>query len=108
MPNHEDEIPIPGALLGPFEIILNLDWLVILVGPNQRHIYVEAWKVKVVGIAAKECRLKFRHKDQPNICILFVTIKIVLTALIEGNNVGSQSRCLERFAFDTADRCASR
>ena len=61
--------------------------LVIFIDAHQRHVDIEARKIKVVGVAAEEGRLKFRRKHQTDVGIFLITIKIVLAALIKRYDV---------------------
>ena len=71
-----------------------MDRLVVFVNPDQGHIDVETRKIEVVRIAAKERRLKFGRKHQPYVGVPFVTIEIVLAALVKRDHVRPQARRL--------------
>ncbi len=68
-----------------------MDRLIVLVNSNERHIDIEAGEVEVVRVTTKEGRLEFRHKHQTNVSVFFVTIQIVLAALIQSYYVASQA-----------------
>src|SRR5687768_484388 len=64
-------------------------------------------EVEVGRIAAEECSLKFRYKHKPNVRVLLVSIKIVLSALIERNDVRSKACRFQRLGFNSGDLCAA-
>ena len=100
---HENEIAFlcPGG--GPLEVVLGMDRLVVFINANQRHVDVVTRKVEIVGIATEECGLEFRHKDEANVCVLFIAIKTVLTALVKRDNVRTQAGRFQRLSFDLRD-----
>src|SRR6266550_2316462 len=83
----EGQLSFLRTSFGPLEIALRMHWLIVFINAHQGHVDVETRKVKVVRIAAKKCRLKFRHENEPNISVLFVAIKIVLSALVKRDYV---------------------
>src|SRR5206468_6354283 len=80
---NENQIALFGARGRPLKITSGLNRLIVFIDPHQRHINIEAWKVEVVGISAKESGLKLEHKNQTNVGVFLITIKIVLSALVK-------------------------
>jgi len=103
MPRHKDQFAIGGAGGIPFQIILRVDRLAVLVNAEQRHIQVVARIREIVGVAAEEGGLVFGCEYQPHIGILPITVKPVFAALIQRHDVGTQARLLQAFAFDPGD-----
>src|SRR6266850_5156226 len=93
--------------LGPFEIVLYLHRLVVFVNSYQGHVDIESGKVEVVRVATKKRGLKFRHKNQTNICKFFISIEVVLPTLIKRNNIAAEASRLRRFGLNGVDLSAS-
>src|SRR6185503_5043558 len=100
MSGYEYEASFLRARRGPLEIVLRLDGLIVLVNTDQRHVDVEAREVEVVRVAAEKCGLKLWNKNEANVGVLLVTIKIVLTTLVERDHVRPHSSRFQRFRFD--------
>src|SRR6185295_9871700 len=100
MTGHENEASLFRAGGGPLEVVVRMNWLIVLVNTNEGHVDVEAWEVEVVRVATKERGLKLRNENQTNVGVFLVTIKIVLSALIERDDVGTQAGVFQRLGFD--------
>ena len=74
--------------------------LIIFVNAHQRHVDVEARKVEIVRIAAKKRGLKFRHENQTHVGVFFIAIEIVLSALIERDDVRTKAGGFRRLSFN--------
>ena len=58
MAGNKDQIAVFRAGLRPLEIVRDFHRLIVFINSHQRHIEIEARKIEVVGVAAKEGRLK--------------------------------------------------
>src|SRR6476659_7225261 len=85
-----------------------MNWLLVLINSNQRHVDVESRKVEIVRIATKECSLKLRYKNETNVCVLFVSIQVVQPALIKRNHVRTEPCCLGRLTLNRRDLSSTR
>ena len=103
MAGDEDQLAVRRALRGPFQIVLALDRLAVLVHAEERHVEVVARIREVVGIAAEERDLLLGREDQPDVGVFLVAIQPVLAALVERHDVGPQAGLVEAFFLDARD-----
>ena len=96
----ENQIAFLGSSRRPFEVTRRTNRLIFFVNAHQRHVDVEARKVEVVRIAAKKCGLEFRHENQTHVGVFFIAIEIVLSALIERDDVATKPGGFRRLGFD--------
>src|SRR5215208_3383776 len=107
MTGHENKASLFRACCGPLKVIFRMHWLIVFVNTNEGHIDVEAWEVKVVRVSTEERGLKFWNENQTNVGIFLVTIKIVLSALVKRDDIGTQAGVFQRLRFDCRDLSAS-
>ena len=87
--------------------MLQLGWPVVLVGAKQANIQIVTGVLIIIRIAAEKRRLLLRGKNQPHIGVFFVTIKMILCALVERDDVAAQAGFVERLFFNLGlDRTA--
>src|SRR5207237_9545740 len=92
----------------PRRILGWVDGLPVLIDADERHVYVVAREVEVVGVAAEEGGLELRHEDEPHVRVLLVAIEIVLPALIERDHIRAQARRPGGLGVEFANRGAAR
>ena len=91
---YENKLALFRALRREFQMVVRMHGLALFIDAHQRHVYVVTREVEIIGIAAKERSLKFRHEDQTHIRIFLVAIKIVAPALIERDDIRAQTSLL--------------
>src|ERR1700679_3642416 len=102
MSGDKDEISIFDSDLGPLQIVVEMDGLVIFVDAKESDVEVVARKGKVVRISAKKCRCKFRCKYQPHVGVLFIFVEVINFAGVECDYVAAQARGSGAILFDGA------
>ena len=100
MSRDEDQFPICGTVGTPFQIVLDLSRLPILVNPEETNIQIVARVLEIVRIAAIERDLLFGSENQPHISVFLEPVKLVGSSLVEGNDIAAQPRFIERFLLD--------
>src|SRR5687767_14193521 len=81
MARDKREVALLRAVLGPFDIVLNLRRLVILVHAKETHIEAVPGKLEVVRIAAEKGDLLLGREYEADVCILLESIYVVRAAL---------------------------
>jgi hypothetical protein len=97
MTGDENQIAIFGALLAPFQVVLNLRRLAVLVSAEETDIEVVAWVFEVIRVAAVKSNLLLGREDDADIGVAFEAVKMVAPALIKRHD----SRCANRFCLST-------
>ena len=97
---NEHQLVVGGALRVPFEEVLGADRRAVFVDAEDRKVQVVARIREVVRIAAEKGHLLFRREHQSHIRVLLITIEPVLSALIQGDDVGTQAGPIEAFLLD--------
>src|SRR5215471_4975777 len=88
---NKNQLTVLGAFFRPLEVVFYLERLVVFIDAEERHIQIIARKCEVIRITAKESNRKFRREYQAHIGVLFITIEIVLAALIKRDDVAPQA-----------------
>ena len=88
------------ARLAPFQVMLDLGRLVVLVDAEEADVEIVARILEVVRVAAVKGDLLLRGEDQPDVGVLFEAIKVILPALVERDHVAAQAGLVERFLLD--------
>ena len=83
--------------------MLDLGRLTIFVGAEDTDIEIEARIFEVIGITAVKGDLLFRREDEPDIIVAFISIQIVVAALIEGYHVRAQTGLVFALLLDLSD-----
>ena len=96
MAGDEDQFVVAGPVLAPFQVVLDLGRLVVLVDAEEADVEVVARILEVVGIAAEEGDLLLRGEDQADVGVLLVAIEVILAALVEGDDVAAAGSGLVR------------
>ena len=71
--------------------MLNLRWLVVLVGAINRRIEVVPRKLEVIRITAEKRDLLLWRPDQANIRIFLVAVQMILGSAVQRDDVASQA-----------------
>ena len=77
---HKCQFAVARAARIPFQEIVDLRWLTILVNAKKADIEVEARIFEIVRVAAKKSHLLFRCENQADVVVTLVPIKMVITA----------------------------
>src|SRR5437016_5526439 len=103
MAAHESQLAVLGPVRIPFQEMLDLRRLAILVSAEDADIEIEARIFEVIRIAAVKGGLLLRSENEPDVVVAFETIEVVSAALVKGDHVGAQSRFLFALLFDFRD-----
>src|SRR4029078_11359337 len=87
---NENEFVSLGPGLAPFEIVLDLGWLIVLVNAEKARVEIVPRKCEIIGVAAEKRDLLLRREDKPDVRIAFVTIEMVHAALVERDHIAAQ------------------
>ena len=100
MPGHEDQLVVADAARAPAQVMLDFGRLIILIDPEETDVEIEAGVLEVVRIAAEKGDVLLWREDQAHVGVLLVAIEVIQPALIEGHDVASHSRLLQRLFLD--------
>ena len=92
MAGDEDQISLRDSLGRPFQIIVEVSRLVVLVYAEEGDIEIVPGKGEVVGIAPEKRDIKLRREHQPHISVLLILVQVVNLSGIENHDVAAQSR----------------
>ncbi len=89
MTGDEHEVAFLGACLAPFEVIVELGRLVVLVDAEDANVEVVARILEIVWVAAEESDIHFGGEDQSDVGVFAECVEVVLTALVESDDLGA-------------------
>src|ERR1700691_1111005 len=92
MSRNKNQIAIFRSNLCPPQIVVEMNWLIILVDAEECDVQVVTWKGEVVRVTAKECGCKFGRKHQSHVGVLFIFVEIVNLAGVERDDIATQPR----------------
>src|SRR4051812_736310 len=100
MTANERQLVVGWAFAVPLQVMLDLRRLAVFVSAEDADVEVEPGILEVIGIAAVKRDLLFRSKDQANVVITLVAVKVELAALIKGHHIRTQPGFFFALFFD--------
>ena len=87
----ERQLAVAGSLRIPFQEMLDLRRLAVLVSAEDADIEIVARILEIIRIASVKRDLFLRREDEAHVVVAFVAIEMVNAALVERDHIGAQS-----------------
>src|SRR5262245_45324309 len=100
MAGDEYKIAFARPLRAPFEKVLDLCGLAVLVDAKEAEIQTETRILEVVRVAAECGDAMLRGHDQSHVRVLLVAVQMIQPAMIECDDVAAQPSLLLRFLLN--------
>ena len=104
MAGDEDQVALLGAVLAPLQVMRRPHGPAVFIGAEEAEVEIVAGILEVVRVAAEEGRGEFGSEHQANVGVFLVGVEMILTALIERDDVAAQARLVGRFLLDLGHR----
>src|SRR5438128_12695542 len=85
------------------QVMVDLGRLPVFVNTKNADIKVKARVLEVVRIAAVKCNLLLWYEDKADVIVALETIKMVDAALVECDDIGTQTSFVFAFFFNCCD-----
>src|ERR1700680_1920069 len=103
MAAHERQLAVNWTARIEFQIIVDLGGLPVFVNAKEADIEIESRVLKVFRIAPVKCDLLLGRKDQPDVIVTFVAIKMIRTTLIKRKDIGAKPGFVFALLFNRRD-----
>ena len=100
MAGDEHKLALLRAVLAPLQIMSRPHGLAIFIGAEKAEVQIVAGILEVVRVAAEKRRGELGSEHQANVGVLLVRVEMVLTSLIQGDDIAPQACLVGRFLFD--------
>src|SRR5271170_7219392 len=87
--------------------MLDLGRLTIFISSEKTDIQVVPWILKVVRISPEKGDVELRSKYEPDVGVFLVGVEVILSPLIEGNDVIAEPILVSGFFLDLGHRRAA-
>ena len=86
---NKNEVAVLDAGGGPFEVVVEMRGLIVLVDAEEADVQIVAGILKIVGVAAEKGGIEFGREDQTHIGVLLIFVKVVHRAGVERDHVAT-------------------